>query len=77
MKSKDGSKYTTVPSLQRYMPTAENGVNYWVNNFRAAAASGASDGLLYLNGYYTFPTAPLAAAVKEHGYDTASPMAIG
>ncbi|CEI31450.1 Hypothetical protein PFR_JS8_1974 [Propionibacterium freudenreichii] len=71
VKSKDGSKYTTVPSLQRYMPTAENGVNYWVNNFRAAAASGASDGLLYLNGYYTVPTAPLAAAVKEHGYDTA------
>lgn len=70
VKSKDGSKYTTVPSLQQYMPKAENGVNYWVNNFRVAAASGASDGLLYLKGYYTVPTAPLAAAVKEHGYDT-------
>lgn len=70
VKSKDGSKYTTVPSLQQYMPKAENGVNYWVNNFRVAAASGAPDGLLYLKGYYTVPTAPLAAAVKEHGYDT-------
>ncbi|WP_196374791.1 S-layer homology domain-containing protein, partial [Propionibacterium freudenreichii] len=68
VKSKDGSAYVTVPSMQQYMPKAENGVNYWVNNYQAAPASGTSEDVLYPGGYYTISTAPLLTAVKDHGY---------
>ena len=65
----DGSSvFTTVPSMQQYMPLAVNGGNYWVSNFGAPTVGGATTDILYKGGYYTVDATQIADAVKTHGY---------
>lgn len=60
--------YTTLPTVQQYMPDAVNGTNYWVNNFRDPTLGGNTDDVLYQGGFYIISTAPIAEALKNHGY---------
>ena len=60
--------YTTVPSLQQFMPKAENGTNYWVNNFDSAKIGGTTDTKLYPKGNFRVDFTSTADAVKSHGY---------
>lgn len=66
--SEGNAIYTTVPEMQQYMPTAELGENYWVNNLRTAAEGSVSQTDLFAHGYYTVDADAIEAAVATHGY---------
>ncbi len=60
--------YTYIPELQQYMPTAELGENYWVNNFGQAEEGSTTESVLYTGGSDAVDTAPIADALASHGY---------
>ena len=62
-------QYTTVPVMQKYMPTAANGQNYWVDNFGVPAVHNATtENVLYKWGYYMTDPLQIKDAVDTHGY---------
>lgn len=62
-------EYTTVPVMQKYMPTAVNGENYWVNNFSAPIVHNpTTENVFYKWGYYMVDPLQIKAAVDTHGY---------
>ena len=64
-------------SLQALMPDATNGTNYWVDNHvQPAVNNPTTESVIYPAsaqepaGYYTIDAAPVASALKTHGYAT-------
>ena len=61
--------YSVAPQMQKYMPTAVNGKNYWVNNFTPPAVGAATtENVLYKWRYYMVDPLQIKDAVDTHGY---------